>query len=76
VLHIASAGNYGNPDGTGENCTYPSRWETVVATAVTMSSDVQAPFSSTSRGSRSPRLAARSIPRSRAASMASRLAPR
>ncbi|MCI5190371.1 MAG: hypothetical protein D3905_11395, partial [Candidatus Electrothrix sp. AS4_5] len=47
VLHIGSAGNNGNTDGTGDNCGFPARWDSVVATAATTQSDVRASFSST-----------------------------
>ena len=47
VLHIGAAGNDGNAEGTGDNCIYPARWDSVVATAATTQSDVRASFSST-----------------------------
>ncbi|MCI5122443.1 MAG: peptidase S8, partial [Candidatus Electrothrix sp. AUS4] len=47
VLNIGSAGNNGTADGTGDNCGYPARWDSVVATAATTQSDVRASFSST-----------------------------
>jgi hypothetical protein len=47
VLHLGSAGNNGTADGTGENCGFPARWDSVVATAATTQSDVRASFSST-----------------------------
>ncbi|MGR9105875.1 MAG: S8 family serine peptidase [Gammaproteobacteria bacterium] len=47
VLQVAAAGNSGNADGTGDNCIYPARWETVIAAAATTQSDVRASFSST-----------------------------
>ena len=47
VLHVAAAGNSGNPAGRGENCIYPALWENVVATAATTQSDSRASFSST-----------------------------
>jgi len=47
ALHVAAAGNIGNANGTGDNCIYPARWETVIATAATTQSDVRATFSST-----------------------------
>ena len=47
VLHVAASGNYGNFFGTGENCIYPARWDTVIATAATTESDTRAYYSST-----------------------------
>ena len=47
LLHVAAAGNRGAPDGTGENCIYPARWDSVIATAATTASDARAGFSST-----------------------------
>ena len=47
VLHIGAAGNNGNFSGTGENCIYPARWATVIATGATTSSEARAYFSST-----------------------------
>jgi len=47
VLHVAAAGNNGTPDGTGDNCIYPARWDSVIATAATTPSDTRASFSST-----------------------------
>jgi hypothetical protein len=47
MLHVAAAGNYGNAYGIGDNCIYPARWDTVMATAATTSSDARASFSST-----------------------------
>jgi subtilisin family serine protease len=47
VLHIASAGNSGNCDGTGETTRWPARYPSVVATTATDSRDLRACFSST-----------------------------
>ncbi|QXC28458.1 S8 family serine peptidase [Aeromonas sp. FDAARGOS 1409] len=47
LLHVGAAGNSGNPAGTGENCIFPARWSSVIATAATTSSDVRTSFSST-----------------------------
>jgi subtilisin len=47
VLHIAAAGNSGNPKGKGNKVIYPARWGSVVAVAATASSDIRASFSST-----------------------------
>ena len=46
VLHIAAAGNSGNPKGKGNNVIYPARWDSVVAVAATGSTDLRASFSS------------------------------
>ncbi len=47
VLHAAAAGNSGNPAGRGDNCIYPARWGSLIATAATDSNDNRANFSST-----------------------------
>lgn len=47
VLHVAATGNSGNFMGTGDNCIFPARWESVMATAATNQSDTRASFSST-----------------------------
>jgi subtilisin family serine protease len=47
ILHIAAAGNSGNPEGTGDNVIYPARFESVIAVAATESDDSRASFSST-----------------------------
>ena len=47
VLHVAAAGNSGNPKGKGNNCIYPARWDSLIATAATMENDNRASFSST-----------------------------
>ncbi len=47
VLHVGAAGNNGNAEGTGDNCIYPARWDSVVATAATTQNDTRASFSST-----------------------------
>ncbi|NIP86776.1 MAG: S8 family serine peptidase, partial [Planctomycetales bacterium] len=44
---MGAAGNYGNPDGTGDTCIYPARWDSVMATAATDQNDARASFSST-----------------------------
>ena len=41
VLHVGAAGNNGDLFGTGDNCIYPARWETVIATAATMQDDTR-----------------------------------
>ncbi|MBI4320050.1 MAG: S8 family serine peptidase [Chloroflexi bacterium] len=47
VLHIAAAGNSGNPPGRGDNVIYPARYMSVVAVAATDSNNNRANFSST-----------------------------
>lgn len=47
VLHVAAAGNAGNPPGKGDNVIYPARWESVIAVAATNQSDTRASWSST-----------------------------
>lgn len=47
ILHIAAAGNSGNPRGKGNNVGYPARYDSVVAVAATDSDDTRASFSST-----------------------------
>ena len=47
VLHVAAAGNTGNPKGKGNNVGYPARFDSVIAVAATDSNDNRASFSST-----------------------------
>jgi len=47
VIHIAAAGNSGNPPGNGDNVIYPARWDSVIAVAATDESDSRARWSST-----------------------------
>jgi len=47
ILHVAAAGNSGNPKGKGNNVGYPARFDSVIAVAATDSSDNRASFSST-----------------------------
>lgn len=47
VLHVAAAGNSGNPPGKGDNVIFPARWDSVIAVAATERSDKRARFSST-----------------------------
>lgn len=47
ILHVAAAGNSGNPAGKGNNVGYPARYNSVIAVAATDQSDGRAPFSST-----------------------------
>ena len=47
VLHAAAAGNSGNSPGRGDNCIYPARWDSLIATAATKADDNRAKFSST-----------------------------
>jgi subtilisin len=47
VLHVAAAGNSGTCDGTGDNVSYPARYESVIAVAATDSANTSPCFSST-----------------------------
>ncbi len=47
ILHVAAAGNSGNPPGMGDNVGYPARYESVIAVAATDQNDERAGFSST-----------------------------
>ena len=47
MLHVAAAGNSGNPPGRGNNVEYPARFESVIAVAATEKNDKRARFSST-----------------------------
>ncbi|MEE9583255.1 MAG: S8 family serine peptidase [Dehalococcoidales bacterium] len=47
VLHVAAAGNAGNPPGKGDNVIYPARWASVIAVAATDKSDSRPRWSST-----------------------------
>lgn len=47
VLHVGAAGNNGNAEGTGDNCIFPARWDSVLAVAATTQSNTRASFSST-----------------------------
>ena len=47
MIHVASAGNNGNCDGTGENMSYPSAYRAVIAVAAVDATDTRACFSST-----------------------------
>ncbi|MEE9299299.1 MAG: S8 family serine peptidase [Acidimicrobiia bacterium] len=47
VIHVAAAGNSGNPRGKGNNVGYPARFASVIAVAATDSGDNRASFSST-----------------------------
>jgi hypothetical protein len=46
IIHIAAAGNSGNPKGKGNSVEWPGRYDSVVAVAATDSSDQRASFSS------------------------------
>jgi len=47
VLHVAAAGNSGNPGGGGDRVEYPGRFMSVIAVAATDQNDNRASFSST-----------------------------
>ena len=47
ILHVAAAGNSGNPKGKGNNVGYPARFDSVIAVAATNENDNRASFSST-----------------------------
>jgi len=47
MLHVAAAGNEGNPPARGDNVIYPARWDSVIAVAATDESDNRARWSST-----------------------------
>jgi hypothetical protein len=47
VLHVAAAGNSGNPGGGGDRVEYPGRFVSVIAVAATDQNDNRASFSST-----------------------------
>jgi subtilisin family serine protease len=47
VLHVAAAGNSGNPPGRGDNIIYPARYESVIAVAATNKDNERARWSST-----------------------------
>lgn len=47
ILHVASAGNEGNPPGKGDNVGYPAKYNSVIAVAASDISDKRARFSST-----------------------------
>lgn len=47
ILHVASAGNSGNPSGRGDNVGFPAKYSSVMAVAASDSNDKRASFSST-----------------------------
>lgn len=47
MLHVAAAGNSGNPRGLGDNVIYPAGFSSVIAVAASDSSDERARWSST-----------------------------
>ncbi|MEE9189393.1 MAG: S8 family serine peptidase [Candidatus Neomarinimicrobiota bacterium] len=47
MIHVASAGNSGNPPGRGENIGYPGNFAAVIAVTATDINDKRARFSST-----------------------------
>ena len=47
ILHVASAGNSGTIDGSGDTVGYPAKYDSVIAVAATDSSNLRASFSST-----------------------------
>jgi len=47
IINISSAGNSGNRSGTGDNITYPARYDSVIAVAATDQLDRRTSFSST-----------------------------
>lgn len=47
ILHVAAAGNNGNPPGRGDNVGYPAAYDSVIAVAATDQSDKRAKWSST-----------------------------
>lgn len=47
ILHVAAAGNNGNPPGRGDNVIYPAAYGSVIAVAATDQNDKRARWSST-----------------------------
>ncbi|MDP3386077.1 MAG: S8 family serine peptidase [Eubacteriales bacterium] len=47
ILHVASAGNSGNPSGRGDNVGFPGKYASVMAVAASDANDKRASFSST-----------------------------
>jgi len=47
IIHVAAAGNSGNPPGKGDNIIYPAAYVSVIAVAATNQNDERARWSST-----------------------------
>lgn len=47
VLHVAAAGNEGNPPGRGDNVIYPAKWDSVIAVAAVDKNNKRPNWSST-----------------------------
>lgn len=47
IINISSAGNSGNSSGTGDNITYPARYDSVIAVGATNNRDQRTSWSST-----------------------------
>lgn len=47
ILHVASAGNSGNPSGRGDNVGFPAKYASVMAVSASDANDKRASFSST-----------------------------
>jgi subtilisin len=47
IVHVAAAGNSGNPGGNNNTVEWPARYDSVIAVAATTQNDTRASFSST-----------------------------